>query len=570
MKWAVPLVALTLIAADKPKPVVPSMGETIDITVVNVDLFVTDRKGNRIRGLTANDFEVFEDGVKQPVSNFAEYTGEARATLHHGSQDAQPQAAPAVAVPQQQGEPRTVVLFVEPVMLPDFRVEPLFASLKQLVRETIRPGDAMAIVTWSPMVGSVERQPFTDDIALLEAALDELAKDSVGARMDPYNEMRRRAIDLKEMEMAMASALAARGESAGLPPGQGMFDARGYAWIAMLEQRAKIRAINALMSGISGAPGKKAILLATRRLGEFAGAEFFYASGAQQVPLEARNELDMRRELESITATANANNITVYPLFIEGLTTHFPADASISPTDIMSTSPTGVIPAGFEHLVLSNETAALGMIAERTGGVMAWGNKNIQDLLSHVQDDFDAYYSLGYRTQTRREDRSRKIAIKPKNPEYLVRARRQFVEKSETTKMKERVIASLFRAGERPIFDITAELGELKKVKKNRWSVPLKISIPVESLTALPQADGTHAGAFSIFLVPGQILGDVGEVVQKTQPYTIKPDELEKAKTGYFTYEMDVMVDSATKKLAIGVYDDVSTDYGIVQLDVMR
>jgi len=44
--------------------------EKIDVSVVNVDVTVTDRAGNPVRGLTRDDFEVFEDGRPQPITNF--------------------------------------------------------------------------------------------------------------------------------------------------------------------------------------------------------------------------------------------------------------------------------------------------------------------------------------------------------------------------------------------------------------------------------------------------------------------------------------------------------------------
>ena len=39
--------------------------ETVDVNVVNVQVFVTDKKGNPVTGLGIDDFEVFEN--KQPV-----------------------------------------------------------------------------------------------------------------------------------------------------------------------------------------------------------------------------------------------------------------------------------------------------------------------------------------------------------------------------------------------------------------------------------------------------------------------------------------------------------------------
>ena len=51
---------------EAPAPLV----EKIEVSVVNVDVTVTDRRGRPVPGLTRNDFEVFEDGKLQPISNF--------------------------------------------------------------------------------------------------------------------------------------------------------------------------------------------------------------------------------------------------------------------------------------------------------------------------------------------------------------------------------------------------------------------------------------------------------------------------------------------------------------------
>ncbi|MYJ24076.1 MAG: hypothetical protein F4080_00670 [Holophagales bacterium] len=36
--------------------------EVIDVRVVNIEVVVTDRDGNRVHGLTASDFELLVDG----------------------------------------------------------------------------------------------------------------------------------------------------------------------------------------------------------------------------------------------------------------------------------------------------------------------------------------------------------------------------------------------------------------------------------------------------------------------------------------------------------------------------
>ncbi|MEA2416700.1 MAG: hypothetical protein QOI58_3357, partial [Thermoanaerobaculia bacterium] len=59
-------------AIPQPNPVAapPPLVEKIDVSVVNVDVTVTDRRGQPVSGLTRDDFEIFEDDKPQTISNF--------------------------------------------------------------------------------------------------------------------------------------------------------------------------------------------------------------------------------------------------------------------------------------------------------------------------------------------------------------------------------------------------------------------------------------------------------------------------------------------------------------------
>src|SRR6185436_19064743 len=80
-----PLAAATLaatsLAAQPPAPaaalpsetaIPPAFGETIDVRVVNVEAVVTDRKGERVRGLTKEDFRLLVDGREMPIEFLTE------------------------------------------------------------------------------------------------------------------------------------------------------------------------------------------------------------------------------------------------------------------------------------------------------------------------------------------------------------------------------------------------------------------------------------------------------------------------------------------------------------------
>ncbi len=154
--------------------------------------------------------------------------------------------------------------------------------------------------------------------------------------------------------------------------------------------------------------------------------------------------------------------------------------------------------------------------------------------------------------------------VKTRNPELRVRARRQFIEKSDETRMRDRLRAAFFRAGDESQIDIQATIG----VKKRRGTstVPLRVRIPIADLTVLPQGGGKHAGSFSVYVGSVADLDELSDVTRKTQPFELKEADLAKARAGHFTYDLDVTVNAKARYVAVAVLDDVGRTYGLRRL----
>src|SRR4051812_30152783 len=69
------LAATSLAAQQQPSSELPKLVESIDVKVINIDVVVTDRKGNPITGLTKDDFELYENGQPKLISTFYEVQG---------------------------------------------------------------------------------------------------------------------------------------------------------------------------------------------------------------------------------------------------------------------------------------------------------------------------------------------------------------------------------------------------------------------------------------------------------------------------------------------------------------
>ena len=530
---------------------IPSLGESIEVAIVNLDVVVTDNDGKRVRGLTRADFEVLENGKPQPISNFAEYRGSAvqtAATAAEGSTAVSTAEAP----PEQR---RTMVVFIEDFKLPNFRVDPFIASIKTLVRSTIRGGDAVTLVTFDGRASTI-RVPSTDDVSVVEAELDQLAKEYVGPVRDRIAGAAFLARERRAFEAGGAAAAAGKGVARAAPPDSNLVAAdmaRSYAYEARLEMNRRVAAINSLINGMAGIEGRKLLLLATHRLGEYTGAEYYFAAGVQdnQIPPQERDELDNKRAVRGIIANANASGVTVYPVFPTGLD-YTPADPGIPDVS---------------RPVLMNEMAMLTELAQKTGGLTTYGTAETAKLLPQVAEDVSDYYSLAYRATTDRKDRARDVVVRTKNRAYKVRSRNQFVEKSDNARMEDRVMAVLHDVRTPMLFRISAELGEGKKTSRKTWTRPLKVRVPIKDLTMIPQ-DGRHQGAFSVYIITGGRLGDVSEVTRKTQPFDIAEKDVQRAMGSYFTFDFDVLVNEGTRQVAVGVLDEVSKTYGLAAIPI--
>jgi VWFA-related protein len=536
----------------------PQLGETLDISIVNVDVFVTDRDGNRVHGLTQKDFEIYENGKLQPISNFAEYAGDAErgtVSVDAGAQP-EPEAAPAPR------EKRTVLLFFEQTRLPAFAVEKLVKSVKQMVHGIIGPDDAVSIVLWSP--GGIVHTEFTNDLSLFDRALDRVARYAVKAEIDVAAQQQEDLADALMFEEGIAALSSTVEGTSPLPPAgpETNTAVNLYMMQAYNEMQVRVAAINSAIDSMSGIDGKKILLLATRRLGEVAGAEYAFAAGAKYLPIQLRQTYGAEHLTDSIIANANASGITIYPVNLPGL-------GPVSNDASRNLTPEFGNDHGAAYLTLINENVSLQNIAQKTGGAMAAGAVDIVSLLPRIADDVTDYYSLAYRVPSTGGDFTRNVEVKTRNRNYVVRARRQFVEKSDDTRMRDRLRATLFRAKQDSQVHIAATAGEPKKTR-GVSTLPVTVRIPIGDLTLLPQGGAKHAGKFSVYVAAASDLSRLSDVTQKSQPFEIADAQLDAAKASHFTYDLEVRVNAETKYLAVGVLDEVGRSYGLLRLDLQE
>jgi VWFA-related protein len=152
--------ALSLGAQEAPRaPQGQEFGETIDVRVVNVEAVVTNRGGERVRGLKAGDFKLLVDGKQVPVDYFAE-VAEGNAVSASGSGGAV--AGEAVG--------RNYLVFIDELVSIQSQRDDLLKKLK-LDLGLLKPADRMAVLAFDGAHIEI-LAPWTQDAGMLAAAFD--------------------------------------------------------------------------------------------------------------------------------------------------------------------------------------------------------------------------------------------------------------------------------------------------------------------------------------------------------------------------------------------------------------
>ena len=524
-----------------------------------MDVIVRDRAGKPVRGLTAADFEIRDNGEVQPITNFAEYGRDDVA----GTGEAEGPGDTAAFAPIDR---RTIVLFIEKFAMQPAVRDRFFTELKGLLREVIRPGDAAAIVTWNYVMKV--RQDFTDEMPKLEAALDSVAQDTQVQGIDPESMLLQTAFLAELLEDA--SIIQER-----TPVPTNLFDGREQARHALVDIRRKTAALNSLVNTMAGAQGRRILFMATHRFSQYAGAEYF----GGDVPIEHRTEFDTYDIRKQLWMSANASSVTIYPIYPGG------ADQIIFANAEERTRRDGIIvnerfvrrdldlpmkdaeKLSRSGLVLMNETAAITEVATATGGVAAWGKTDIVRLADTLREDMTSYYSLAFRAAPGSAGKARKLTVITKNRSYQVRARREYVEKTDNMRMRDRVLTGLYARMPESKIPFDVRIGEITR-RNRRYRIPVEIRIPVASLTTLPGAT-SYGGSFSVFAAAGGRLGVMSEVVEKSQQFTVKPEDAGKAQGAVLTYKLEMIADGRADRIGIGVMDGTSREWGVITVRVV-
>lgn len=449
------LMAASAVRADSadPRPAQEPFAESIDVRAVNVEAVVTDRKGNRIQGLKASDFQLFVDGREVPVDYFTEIVeGEmATAPAEAGAPEPAMSSAPGGKVGT------SYLVFIDD----SFSIKNQRDLVLQRLSKDLRLGseDRVAVVAFD---GSriVRLSDWTGDPEAVRRTLREAQE--------------RPSMGLHRLTMRRTEGVS----------GDLIVDL-GAGYMLYSDVEGAVAAAAAAMRGIAvPQAGRKVFFLLSGGWPLFSD-EHLLADPLREIP--SISYVPRPEELfEKVTDTANLLGYTIYPVDVQGLD----PQSTWNDASAMGPSGGGFITSDWER----GTHSVMEFCAEETGG-KAVLNSARMNAFERVAADTRTYYWLGFTPEWKADDQRHEIKVKVKRPGARLRAREGFSDLSRETRAQLQTESLLLFGGGEGLEEIRVQTGEPRRSGLWLVEMPVTLEIPAGAMTPLPTGDGYEVQA---------------------------------------------------------------------------
>lgn len=539
-------------------------GEVVKIstTLVQLDAIVTDKDGNQVTNLTADDFELFENGKPQKITHFSYVGLDAKQPPKETPQAGRKNSKSTVVIPTSNASAsqirRTYAIVVDDLGIAAEHIPAIKDAIKKFINEQMQDGDFVAIVRTGGGNGAL--QTFTTDKRQLLAAADKIRWNAFGSGgINTFEPIR---TTLKEDLENTVSSDGSSSSPIGIEE-ENKFEASANDYRRSVFEAGTLGALSYIISGMSELPGKKSVVL--------------YTQGFSAITSVDANIVlnDTFAKLRSIAELANRSSVVFYTIDPRGL-----VDPSmISAVDDVRT----VVPtSGGSPLSTSKIEARVGsfrdslqtirFLAYETGGVPFVNNNNMFKGLERAVNDLSGYYLIGYEPSEESFDKEKakynSIEIKTKSDGLKVRTRNGFygipdssnkaVEASSSTKVY-RALTSSLSASEIDVsvnsLFAASELGE--KV------IQAFIHIDANAITFEKQSDGTYLA--NIDIIAKAFSDKVSGPKEFSQNYSVRLDEENKQRAisrGFVFRITTPIEDDGAYQFRVAVHDQTSKRVG--------
>lgn len=519
--------------------------EVVRITsnLVQVDVVVTDQKGNQVIDLSPEDFEIFEEKRPQKITNFS-YVSNQTASVKPVAPAAPVEDRNAPPVPAARLRPeqvrRTIALVVDDLGLSFESAYHVQRSLKKFVDDEMQPTDLVAIIRTGSGMGAL--QQFTSDKRQLYAAIQRV-------RWNPNGRVG-------------ISAFAPITSSRANDFGDESVGIRGRAMGDLSEEEGQFReelftvgtlgALNYIIRGLKDLPGRKSVLLITEGFSIYnlpSAPALNRSDGASRGPGRERVVDSLRR----LTDLANRASVVIYTLDPRGV-----QPLGMTAEDDLS----GLSPQQIEESLNDRRSkffeshSGTDYLARQTGGFAIRNSNDLNRGVRRVLDDQKGFYLIGYRPEETTFDpktggrRFYTLSVKVKRASLRVRTRNGFygVANEVARTVPRNRVDQLVSALTSPFntnginLRLTSLFGH---DPKGGPFVRSLLHIDGRDLTFTKDAEGWNKAVLDVLLITFGDNGTVVDHINKTYTLRMRGESYERALRHGFTYRVNLPVKKA-------------------------
>jgi hypothetical protein len=312
---------------------------------------------------------------------------------------------------------------------------------------------------------------------------------------------------------------------------------------------------------MAGIEGRKILIYVSDGLPQSVGQELF-----DTIQSKFHNEtsamtesfhFDRTASYATLVQSANAQGVTLYTIDAAGLQ----VDENVSVEhQTMDARPN-------TFLLRQNYQQPLQLLASETGGIAAINTNNPTRELDEVARDFSDFYSLGYRSTRGAVDRPHQIEVKVAKPGLHVRYRSGYMEKTIETRTAEAVTAALYYPRTDNPIKFTIGVGDPKAYSAENYLVPVRMSIPLENVTMVPDAD-LFRGRLYVYFVVLDSEGKQSDLQIRPLEIKIPAKNYESARKKTYGYDVQLIMIPGAQTLSVAVRDGVSSATSYAQKGV--
>jgi len=528
----------------------------IEVSVTNISVIVKTKEGVPVTGLQPDQFEIYEDGVLQRMTNFFEVKGSQSIGIvpDKTKEEAQKvQLLPTLPETIQ----NKIVFFFDTRNLHPLNGNWVAEKIKPFIQQYFAESQSnLGMVAFLSNKLEIVQEFTSDSYSLLSAVGYIKSQPGEGLlRLRAREEMRREINRL----FGIPSSLDVREKFL-----QALEYARGFVEDEMNNQSFSLKSLDAFMDYLSGIQGRKILIYISDGLKLNPAREIFdsvgYNDAFGNIQMETMN-YDMTPEFKELVARCNAREISVYPIDAEKYDNVGPS-AESDKGRILDRPVSGVV-----NLNVINKDDALELMAEETGGSFIKARIDLEKGLQSIEQDLKYYYSLGYRSSHESDNRYHSIEVKLKgvggDPD--VRFRRGFIKGLDEDSVSQAVTARLFLAHQENPLGIKIQILPVEKLPFDLYKLTLKIYIPLDKVTlTLKGREYTGKIKITVALLDSKnYWSDPEELFEEIK---ISLDEIEEAKRSYYPYLAELQVRRESYRISLGVTDLTVSTTSYVQL----